>query len=710
MKHFSEICWDRVKEEQEIVGKTDQTIYTFDIECTSGFLFPGDKVVRGFDYSLDPEAYQKAEKVAVCYLWQFGINDSYYYGRYIEEFYKVLMQLEKLPGKKLIFVHNLSYEQVFLENIFHPIKIFAKKAHSIIYMDFSENIRFRCTYQLTNLSLEAWGKQVGIKEKILGFDYDKVRLPTSDLDQETLNYGQRDLEVMVSGLRWYLKEYKTLQKIPLTMSGGIRQKELALFADDMKYKYSMAKLLPEDGMAYMIERMSFSGGNVHANWYYAGILMKNIYCADIASSYPFVCCSEPLPMSPWRKAKDPSFYINNSNFCTLLEVRFHDLRAKMHIDYISFSKVYNIQGSRKCRDDIIVENGRINYIREGDCIITGIDLEIIKEAYDGEVEILQCWYSRARLLDKRLVNFILDHYANKTSLKGIKGMEDLYMQSKGIINGIFGDFCSAIVYDDTILDEDGSWYEDTKDLNDVNEALERLRCKPYRLKGRYIWGSFITAAARRNHFQILKALDLNNDIIYYDTDSVYYKGDHKKDIQAYNEMMVKRIDAAMIKLGIDPERTRPKDSKGKKRQMGILEMEYEGKALPEFKAIRAKCYGYRDRSGDMHITISGVNKKLGVKALKNDLNNLNDDLVFKYDECGRKISTYRIDQPVCKWIDDAGAEFTSFYKHGLNLMPSWYHLKLSEDFFEVLAMLGAMSTDLAGKTIDEMAELAGLTT
>lgn len=708
MLHYTRINWQRLREEIELSGKYDQTIYTFDTESSNGFIWPDqpDKVAA-FDYSLDPEAYKKAEKVSICYLWQFGINDTFYYGRYIEEFFKVLAKLEELPGRKIIWVHNLSWDQNFLENIFHPSKLFARKAHSIIYMDFSEKVRFRCTFQLTHLSLAAWGKQIGRAEKIMGYNYDKIRHPESYLSQKELEYGEQDLRVILEGIRWYLKEYKHIQKIPMTMTGGIRKKELDLFEDDIGYKYKMARLLPDADM-HIIERMSFSGGNVHANWYYAGILLHGVRCADIASSYPFCCCTELLPMTPWREARDYKYYLGNPKFCCLLEVRFHDLRARMHIDYISYSKIYNEVGHPKNHDDMIIENGRMNYIRQADMVITNIDYEIIREAYDGEIEILRCWYSRAGRLDKRLVEFILDHYENKTKLKGVEGAEDLYMQSKGIINGVYGDFASSLVYSDTILEDDGTWSEIVKGLDDMQEAIDKIKARPYRLKSRYVWGSFITAAARRNHFQILKTLDKDNDIAYYDTDSVYYLGDHQKDIIAYNKMMVQRIDEAMADLGIDPERTRPKDPKGKKRQMGILEMEYGGKPLQEFKAIRAKCYGYRDANGQLHITISGVNKNKGIKALHDDLDRLDDNLVFHYDEAGRKISTYRIDQPVCIWEDEDGKRFRSFYRYGVNLMPSWYHLKLQDDFFEVLACLGAMSSDLSRKGIDELAELVRL--
>lgn len=707
MYKYTKIDWSRVRLEQKINKGVDQTIYTFDIETSSGFIPPGGLQAFPFDAEKEPKYYRECQKVALCYEWQFGIGDRYYYGRELRDFLPILDKLESLPGKKIIWVHNLSFEQAFLLNLFFPDKIFAKKAHKVVYLEYG-TITFRCSYMLTNMSLASWAKSIGAPEKLPDYDYEKIRTPLTPLDPFELEYGQRDIEIVRFGIEKMVKQYGCLQKIPLTQTGRIRREVNNLFNNDMSYRYKMARLLPRDFNEYARWRMAFSGGNTHANWYYAGIVMHGVSCCDIASSYPFAILTEKFPMSPFIKARHPERYIHNNKYCTLLEVRFTDLKAKMHIDYISYSKVYNIQQrynevTGKAEDDIIAENGKINYIKSGMMMITGIDYEIIREAYAGNIEIVQLWYSRAAYLDKRLREFVLDRYKDKTELKDLEGFEDQYAWGKQIINGIYGDFVSALVYDDTILNPDGTFSELFKSPMDIQEKIGELREKPWKLKSSYIWGVFVTAAARRNHFDILKVLDRKNHIVYYDTDSVYYIGKHDKDIEKYNRAKRRMIDQALAASGIDPERSRPKDKHGVVHQMGALEIEKRN--LPEFKALRAKCYAYRDSAGGLHTTISGVSKKTGANALKGSLDNFTEDLSFSYSECGKKIPTYNVDQPECIWEDEEGRVYRSDYRFGLNLMPTQYNLSLGNVYYETLRQLGSLSCHFSDMTIDKLNDL-----
>ena len=704
MLDYKLIDWPRVKLEQRIHKGTDQTIYTFDIETSSGFIPEGGMQALPFNKSKKPDYYRKCQKVALCYEWQFGIGDHYYYGRELSDFKKVLDKLEEMPGKKVIWVHNLSFETCFLLNIIWPDKLFAKKAHKVVYME-SGTIQFRCSYMLTNLGLKAWAESIGAPPKLDDYDYDKIRTPYTPLDAFETEYGQRDIEIVRFGIEKMLQQYKHMDNIPLTQTGRIRRETNALYANDMRYRYRMARMLPKNAQEYARWRMAFSGGNTHANWYYSGIIMHGVSCADIASSYPFVCCSEKMPQSPFIKARHYDRFLHNEKYCCLLEVELVDLKASMHVDYISYSKVYDIEKwydpeKQKEVEHIILENGKVNYIARGKMMITDIDYDIIRQAYTGEINILNLWYSKAGYLDKRLIEYILDRYGEKTSLKGVSGQEDLYQYSKQIINGIYGDFVSALVYDDTILQEDGSYKEVFKNAAEIDARIEELRSKPYKLKSSYIWGVWITAAARRNHFEFLNICDRKNHIVYYDTDSVYYIGRHDKDIKAYNRRKKAYIDKALLSMGIDPERSRPVDRHGIPHQMGALEL--EKKNLPEFKAIRAKCYAYRDHDGSLHTTISGVSKKYGAHALKGTLDKFCEDMNFSYDECGKKMSTYNIDQPPCFWDDGSGKLYESNYKFGLNLQPVQYNLSLGQEFFDTLAMLGSLSSHFSDLTIDQL--------
>ena len=700
MVDYKRIDVNKWRAVQSIKGGYDQTIYTFDIETSAGYIFPGSDIARPFDYSKKPEEYQKAVKVGLCYEWQFGIGEHYFYGRDLKDFLQVLRIMDALPGKKIIWVHNLGFEQAFLLNLFKPQKIFARRPHHVIYMDYSEKVTFRCSYHLTHMALKTWAKELHL-EKIEGYDYDKIRTPLTPLDPEEELYGQRDLEIVRAGIEKMLVIYEKIQKIPLTQTGRVRKEGQKVFANDTAYRYKMARLLPKNANEYSLLRMGFSGGNVHANWYYAGQLLSGVSCGDIASSYPFCCLTEPLPMSPWRRCrKDPWYFVDNKKYCCLIELRLEGIRSRGFIDFLSYNKVFDIAKDEKGREGILCENGRIVSCIGATIICTNVDFEVIRRAYTGSFKILRLWYSRAGYLDKRYMEFILGLYENKTKLKNVPDMEDIYAYSKQLLNGVYGDFVSSIVYDDTELLEDGEWIEHIKGPAEVNERLSYLRAKPWRLKSSFSWGLWITSAARRNHYDILEAIDQSNEVVYYDTDSVYYLGNHDADIEDYNKRMIERIDNVFKYVGIDPERSRPRDSKGIRRQMGIIEIEHRN--LPEFKALRAKCYAYKDEAGEIHITISGVNKKDGAAALKGSVDNLHDGMVFKYKESGRKVSQYNTDQPRCRWIDEDGREYVSEYKYGLALQPAEYNVNLGADFVEVLAMLHTLASGFSYKTVDEL--------
>ena len=94
MKHYSEYIPQNFTSVK--VGKKIEctTIFTFDIETTSFFVKPSGKVIP-YDKSYTDDEYADFKKGAVCYIWQFGINDNIYYGRNLSEFPKFLDTVSK---------------------------------------------------------------------------------------------------------------------------------------------------------------------------------------------------------------------------------------------------------------------------------------------------------------------------------------------------------------------------------------------------------------------------------------------------------------------------------------------------------------------------------------------------------------------------------------------------------------------------------------
>lgn len=97
-------------------------------------------------------------------------------------------------------------------------------------------------------------------------------------------------------------------------------------------------------------------------------------------------------------------------------------------------------------------------------------------------------------------------------------------------------------------------------------------------------------------------------------------------------------------LNIPIEKFIPKTISGVEKPLGVFEKEKDC-PYQEFKYLGAKRYAYRDKNGELHLTCSGVNKKAGVKALKNDIENLREGMTFSYEEAKKLLLHYLDNQP-----------------------------------------------------------------
>ena len=198
-------------------------IITFDIEVTSLWKVDGKYVP--FSLDIDEKHYRDTERLSFPYIWQAGINDVIYYSRDFEKVKIFFDKINDLGIKVVVWVHNLSYEFEFLRNLYIPKDVFARKSHSVMKCNFLglENIEFRCSYMLTRLSLENWGKQCGVEKMVGDLDYNKLRTPYTELTTKELGYCEHDILVMYKGLQDYLYKYGRIHDIPLTQTGEIRQ-------------------------------------------------------------------------------------------------------------------------------------------------------------------------------------------------------------------------------------------------------------------------------------------------------------------------------------------------------------------------------------------------------------------------------------------------------------------------------------------------------
>lgn len=682
-----------------------QSIYTFDIENSNGYVING--VARPFDYSKPPEFYIDKDKVSLLYLWQFGVDGVYFYGRTMKDFLPILEYIATRPYKSILWVHNFSHEFQFLLNIIEFDTVFARKSHKPMKATY-KNAEFRCTFMLTRQSLKNAGKALGV-EKLDTLDYDDIKTPETPLQRQELDYGSRDVEIVEKIVLKHLKEYKYVQKIPLTQTGKPRAKIKRLYQKDVKHHKHMTALLPRSIEEYARLRMAFVGGWVHANYYYVNTVLRDcVWTYDITSSYPFQLVSRLYPQTPWTESppEDFEYYLKNDDFLELLEVTCKNVNTRGFNDYLSSSKVYD-------EKDVRTENGRIYYAKEFTVLCTSIDYQIIRECYAGQFEIKRLWYSKAGYLDLKYVNYILDLYRDKVELTGDAEKEELRARSKEILNSLYGMQVSALVYDDVDFVA-GEWKRANTDAesvaNHAAEELEKLRSKPYKNFVSYSHGVFCTAYARLSLWEIIRQKAINKKIVYHDTDSIYCVGRNREIFDEYNERVKKTLKAICKQRKIDVAKVCPKDVNGKTCWLGVYTCDnddkYDSKPFYEFKTLGAKRYCYRPRKTDkIKITIAGVSKKNGVAALHDNIDNFRDGLVFNYRECGKLLPHYRNDQPATTWIDRDGRVYVSHDKFGITLQPARYELSIGQSFLDALDALGSLSNNFSELTIEELHEI-----
>lgn len=658
----------------------DDNIYCFDIETSSAYVNEYGDLIR-------PNEDEKRKKneipISICWIWQMSLNGYVVYGRTLEEFSYFLKKLHKHLGiKPIVYIHNASFEYVFLCNIFKWEKIFARNPHRLIYME-CEHAQFRCSYMLTRLSLKNWGKQTKGRQKLDGdLDYDsKFRTPYSTVNSTELGYCENDVLVMYDGLKVYKKRYTHVANIPLTQTGEVRRRVKDMFKDDTKHLFNMTRLLPEDDEQYSIYKSLVWGGITHANVMRANKVWKNVYSYDITSSYPYVMCACKYPIAPpikmniikWRE------YMLNDKYCAFYKVKFTGLKSILYNHYLSGYKYIDKKG-------MCLDNGRIISAVELSLWITDVDLNQTIQSYTwDDFEVIEMYIAKADYLPKKLIEFILELFENKTKLADIPGYEDIYLQSKQYINALFGMTLTDIIQNNVLYNQEGFFENGSKwkvEKQDINSVLDDKRKKWYNNFNSYFQGIWVVAYARANLWDAVRALD--KDVIYYDTDSVKYIGNHKDYFESYNQKAFSKLENVLLRLDIDVNKARPVNPKGKVKTLG--EFKYEGTYI-KFKTIGAKRYVYEDETG-LHMTVAGVNKEHGVKALKGSINNFNENLKFSHDECKRFQLNYNDDMPQVVWNKGKYDEYISNYEHGVCFIPSSYEFNKEglEDYLNLVTL------------------------
>ena len=392
-----------------------EDIFTFDIETTS-FFYDADLKPFMYEPGFDPDYWCGILAGAIPYIWQFGVNNSYYYGRDIKDFRKVLDDFPSDMHIK-IFVHNLSFEWHFLDLLTWD-KVFAKTPHKPIKASCKEypNIEFICTLSLENMSLASWGKALGIPKKVGDLAYNVMRTPLTPLTDTELGYCERDLEVMYIGLKEELKTYGSVHKLPLTSTGKVRKVVKDLLMADAYINY-IHSLVPENPYQYKTSMLVYAGGYTHANRSKVGFTFinddgKHGGHYDYTSSYPYEMVVMKGPCTKWayfgHDLPDPETFEDHAY---KMHLSFKKIKCQLQNTYIAISHCI-----KDSLHNIKADNGRLISADTVELWCTEQDFTVISKAYTWEeIEVIECWEAGKDYLPIDFVNYVLELFHNKTA-------------------------------------------------------------------------------------------------------------------------------------------------------------------------------------------------------------------------------------------------------------------------------------------------------
>lgn len=581
---------------------------------------------------------------SIMYVWQFQLEEYTVIGRTWPEFFIFLNDLRtaierirddnQLPLNPflVIWVHNLQYEWTWLSGLypFNNEECFFRDVRKPLYCRMFDTFELRCSYIQTNLSLAALCKQTGVKQKLSGqeFDYEKVRFPWTPLTDYEMEYIITDVESLVQAMKYRVQRGgDSLVTVPLTSTGYVRRDCKEALKD---YFLDLREMKPHE-QEYRLLRKAFRGGNTHANRYFVGQIVNDVYSYDISSSYPTQQLTHPFPMKPFRWLELTSktakgriervLQFIGLGYAVVGSYQFKNMRLKNHrepIPYISLSKCQAL-GDEDI--ELRIDNGRILECAYLEIALTEIDLQIVLEQYVFDyIDVTECMVSKKEMLNKEYRQVIQDYYNRKTALKG-DDTEDgkyMYLKSKNSLNAVYGMSATDPVHQE-ITYTDGNWkissYEDFKP--DELEKLLKNAAFPYQ------WGVYTTAYARQ---QLQRAIKLCGDkLIYCDTDSVKTSG----------PVPIEKLNDELLKAAIQ-NNAYADDMNGKRHYIGLFE---DDGYYDKFITQGAKRYAYIT-DGKMGITVAGVTKKVNEKT----------GVPFAVEEL-KKLERFR---PGMKWVKAGG--------------------------------------------------------
>lgn len=635
-----------------------------------------------FDIETTSYYSETGEKRATMYIWMVSIFGKAFYGRTWYEFQvfcdTVSEILETDENNRIVFfVHNLSFEFAFIQGLFQWEKVFATDVRKVVYAYTKSGIEFRCSLFLYGASLEHLGKKGLTRyhvEKASGdLDYSLIRHSGTQLTPLEKHYCLNDVQVVVAYVEEKIQDDKKLCLVPLTKTGFPRRlvKKRMLYGKDSWDTRKLVENLTYDLHEFLLTRWMYCGGFTHTAHEKVGKVLYDVASQDFTSSYPY-CLLLPLyPISKGKKVEirdEAHFRTHLQNFCCMFHLKLYGVKEKFGYEHtLSASKCKNLINEK-------VDNGRIVSCEYCEVCMNEIDFEMFEQFYSYEKkEIVEFWRYRKGYLPKPFIETIIDLFWKKQVYKYQPEFKVEFMQAKSDLNALYGVTVTNPLQNSITFTRQNGWQ---KNIVSYEEELEKYNAK----KSRFIyygWGCWCTSIARRNLQNAI--LNLKDDYIYSDTDSVKYL--HKEKHDAYFELYNSQVKTNLQKMcdfyHIKFDMVAP-DGK----MIGVFD--YEGK-YRRAKFLGAKRYMVQyAESGELSLTVSGLNKKTALPWIQinyeNPFEGFDDELYVPKGFAGKMNHTYS-DIGFSELLEDYQGNIAAVSEQSfVHLEEGFYTLNIAEEF------------------------------
>ena len=573
----------------------------------------------------------------------YGMNIVTLYGTRPSECVTAInSMLMNMPGDKtVIYVHNLSYDWVFLRKFFMqewgtPIHQLNIKPHYPLFIEFQNGLVFRDSYILAQRSLDKWAADMEVThQKATGYwDYDGIRNQDQRFSPDEKTYIEHDTLAGVECIEKTMQAlHKRIYSIPYTAT-GIPREIVKKLAKANRGREQFLRIVPEYNIQLILEQV-FHGGYTHNNRFYIGRIVKGTTEAyDEASAYPYTMLVDKYPMerfSPFDNCTVDFILANADEFAYIFKLIL--IRPRLKGNFVAMPALQKSKATKLI--NAVDDNGRILCAEYVEIYLNEIDLEIIRQQYDWDKALcIDVHFAHKDYLPRWYTDFVYQCFVDKTRLKG--GDKVLYSIAKAKLNSLYGMCVQRPVK--LVIEEDyqsGS-YSVEEDQNE--EELYQKYVHNFNSVLPYQWGVWVTSYAFRNLFRIGSCAGL---WLYSDTDSCYGQDWDREKLDAYNQQCRDRLTAR----GYGAVRHNNRDY-----WLGVCELDG---TYTEFVSVGAKRYATRDINGTLKITVAGVPKG-GVQCLRGDLRNFRKGLIFDGLTTKKLQHSFFFEDDI--WTDENGNE------------------------------------------------------